>query len=290
MKNFLTILVLLPLTASYSSNVTPPQVGGCSAIIKVLLMNADIALRGCIKNADLVFKGCIGNSQTKNVIKNSWESLHEENLTKHIFKMGLDNSSQYSSFENIVQNPQLLIAMPTNHEKYLKVYNKQRVPFSAEKEILEFNTMINESENTSRLNYGVVELQTYIERSLDEFIVIFAHSEENGVKVILPNGEPIIDKEIHQICIENQKTCVVLTCYGDDFELKDRIVAKEALSMWQYAFELHLKSEKMSIEEYIYNMRVKRSSMQRNKRIQIFISASGTTGGIGYYYSSEHRK
>ena len=215
-----------------------------------------------------------------------WNELPGETIDKSILHTRTDITVPEDAFLKTVTNPHLLIAMPTNGTQYKTIYRKDSVSYSAEQELAKFSKEVLNTQNASSIDGGLSHVYASIDASEDDFVVVFAHSKDNGRTLVLPNGDKVSDLEIHEHCANQLKVCVVLTCHGDDFEILDRITADEGLAMWNAAIAKHMEGD-MSIQHFIYQMRLKRNSMKREKKIKMFLSASGTLSTTIYYYSSE---
>ena len=190
---------------------------------------------------------------------------------------------------NTSKNPILINLMPINESSYINIYKKDIVTVQALEEIDKFKVKLDSANNIQNIDTGIDDLKLQIEESNDDLIVIFGHSEKNGKLLILPNGEEISDVEIHLYCAEKDKACMVLTCFGDDFNIDSKVSATEGLKMWNEANHINEINTITNID-FIYTMRNKRVEIEKNKKIKIYISVSGTIGGVTYYYISEQIK
>jgi hypothetical protein len=218
-----------------------------------------------------------------------WTNLYGEVVEKKVlFKNNISlNQEDANLLLNIVKNPIMLNLMPTNINSYTRVYKKEATSRAVE-QLKDFETEVSSTTNIKTINTGIDDLKNEITFADDDLLVIFAHSELDGRKLILPNGDEIFDIDIHKHCAEANKACVVLTCHGDDFDIKDQVTVEEAIQMWNNALLLN-NSKEITNLDFIYNMRETRNDMKNNKKIKIYISVSGTIGGVTYYYISEEK-
>jgi hypothetical protein len=315
MKIIILLIVLLPLTVSVSFHGSPIRVGGCSAILKGCAHMAD--------NAGSAFKGCSSSSPpptryvdepaeprhfeapdespsptsyedilhklAEQTSKSDWNELRNETIKRTKIDVSNYESLPKDSFLHSVKEPHLLIAMPTDASQYKKIYRKQDVSYSAEQELAKFSKKVMDTRNATDFSGGIEHLYKSIDSTDDEFVVVFAHSEDSGRKLVLPNGEILDDSSIHKYCAKQLKVCVVLTCHGDDFDVVGKLTADEGLAMWNAAVNKVVNNSSLPIQEFIYQMRLQRHGMKRNKKVKLFLSASGTVSGTSYYYSSEEK-
>lgn len=201
----------------------------------------------------------------------------------------LINEENRNLLHNKSENPILINLMPINESSYKNIYKKDIVTTQALEEIDKFKVKLDIANNTESIDTGIDDLKLQIDESNDDLIVIFGHSEKNGKLLILPNGEEISDVEIHLYCAEKDKACMVLTCFGDDFNINNKVSATEGLKMWNEANRINETNTITNID-FIYTMRNKRVEIEKNKKIKFYISVSGTISGVTYYYISEHIK
>ncbi|MDO9213816.1 MAG: hypothetical protein Q8Q54_16380 [Methylococcales bacterium] len=222
--------------------------------------------------------------------ESDWTPLEGETINKQV--LGRVSAKNFQSlFLQPVINPHFLVAMPTTAFQYKSVYNKEFVSLGAEKELKRFNDNISSSANTLKLQGGIKHLFDEIDRTNDELVIVFAHSIDNGRVIVLPDGNKVMDDQIHNYCANISKVCVVLTCHGDDFEINGKITADDALILWTTAIKAYKRngSTDMNIKDFIDVMRLKRKELEEQQRTKIFLSISGTVTGVSYYYSSEQR-
>lgn len=213
-----------------------------------------------------------------------WLELNSEHLKYQTYKLPNYYYVKTNSYELTVDNPILLFALPTTKKQYKNIYRKNHISYGIEKSISSLSKKVSETRRAYNFDGGKNELLHQIDKSDQIPIVIFAHSENSGKMLILPTGEKILVSDIHSYCIKTNKVCAVLTCYGDDFKLNDKITAEGGLRMWDYALK---NKGKMSAQRFIYYMRKKKVTDDRIAIAKPVLSASGTTGGVGYYYYSE---
>jgi len=264
-----------------------PQVEAFASIIRFLMKLGDDA--EVIKKAPAPSTGRQLEDNFESIRDDPQRSIKGENSTNA--PLSFKNVNRYKgTFSEDAKTPQLLVAMPTNELQYKNIYNKDFVSGGSLFEINKFSKQLRKTFGSTNFNGGVSDLLASLENSNGSPVVVFAHSEDLGRTIVLPNGEKLKDQAVHEHCFKFGKVCVVLTCYGDDFSLTDKISAENALSMWNYAQQTmkHTNSSnvKISNADYIYLMAEKHFKTERENKAKILFSASGSVGGISYYYST----
>jgi len=278
MKNFWrAIAITLPTIA----------IAGAFSII-VKSCSLDSVLTNTTKQIDEIPYGSLKYADDNP--SSDWTNFDGEVIEKKVlFKNNISlNQEDANLLLNIAKNPIMLNLMPTNISSYTRVYKKEATSRAVE-QLRDFKTEVSSTTNIKTINTGIDDLKNEIIFADDDLLVIFAHSELDGTKLILPNGDEIFDIDIHKHCAEANKACVVLTCHGDDFDIKDKVTVEEAIQMWNNAVLLN-NSKKITNLDFIYNMRQTRNDMENNKKIKIYISVSGTVGGTTYYYYISEEK
>jgi hypothetical protein len=153
-----------------------------------------------------------------------------------------------------VERPKLLSLFPTDDDSYHALYG--RVPSAAASaEIRRFNASL-ASYDTSLLRSASSgeELASRIGSADGNPVVIIAHSEQNGRRIVLPSGSRLDLADLHASCVSRGKRCLVLTCHGDDFAVAGRITPADALGMWR-AGEERLRVSSPTMDEFIMGIR-----------------------------------
>src|ERR1044071_6717774 len=139
--------------------------------------------------------------------------------------------------------PRLLSLLPDDENTFVRVFAKKFTEANR-RELSAITADISAAPRTRQVRiYSAdhdsfaFELQHQIGDS--RFAVILGHSENEGRVLVLPNGRKINVAEIHQTCLEGGVTCLVLTCFGDDFGLTEEISARDAIKMWRSAMARH---------------------------------------------------
>ena len=171
-------------------------------------------------------------------------------------------------------NPRIVSFFPSNEEQYKLVYHTSP-SLSATKKIRKFDTEI------SRLN---TRIETAARKADDVFasiqdddgnpVIILAHSRKRGKQIVFPDGTTSRIDELHSRCLQALKRCLVLTCYGDDFEIDGNISAMDALKIWQTISKQRFRN----VGELIVAARKER----KNQEVRRAILFSWTSlGGVG---------
>lgn len=215
----------------------------------------------------------------------------DEVVVKEPLKLSLDLVRNQDTFATAAREPELLVAMPTTVKQYKTIYKTDTVSAGSEQRVEQFMQQLKRTDGAVDFDGGLTELFTRLDSAEGSPVVVFAHSENGGKKLILPNGNTVLDIEIHKYCAGRGKVCVVLTCHGDDFALPDKIAATDALTMWRSA-QKSMRSalangQAISNEQYIYTMRRQKSQLDTQRKAKVFISFSGPVGAVAYYYASE---
>lgn len=203
-----------------------------------------------------------------------------ERLHYSFFTNEADNLRIYDHkwFEE-VNNPQLLSLFPSNNNQYQKVYGKMP-SVSAEAKVKKFQKEISVESNL--IGEHIEDVNQIIKSILESEgnpVIIIAHSNKNGRRVIFPDGSFMDIYDIHSECIKALKRCMVLTCFGDDFEIDDKISASDALEIWKAINKKSLEQENLSVNDLITEARIVRIKQKTKK--YILISWSITSSFIG---------
>lgn len=218
-------------------------------------------------------------------------SAGEDTVVRKPMQLALDLGRNVDTFATAAREPDLLVAMPTNAHQYRTIYKAQNVSAGAEQQLKQFQQQLSQLEGVAKFDGGLDDLFAQLDNADGSPVVVFAHSEEGGKRLVLANGDTVQDVEIHKHCADRGKVCVVLTCHGDDFAITGKLAARDALAMWQHARGA-LKSraannQTLTNEEYIFAMRSRKNQIDVQNKGKVFISFSGSVGAIAFYYSSE---
>lgn len=131
-------------------------------------------------------------------------------------------------------NVHIIAVVPNSETAFKRVFIGQEFSASAEREMNEAR------EGFRRLggdvfseNEGQDSLKEWIKQHADGPIILIGHSEGKygSVRIRLPDGNTIDEVDFHKECIDAGVCGVVLTCYGSDFALHERIALSDAYQM-----------------------------------------------------------
>lgn len=219
----------------------------------------------------VIFSSCDGKkkgsqktllSQKSDFIKNlklQKPTYHIESL-HHIQKVGTRLSQS-------IDNPIFINLMPKNTQEYQHIYETEIVSTSAKVQIEKYNNDL-DSHSFKKENFeSKNEILNFIKQSSSTPIIIFGHSL-HGKTLVLPNGNKYSISNIHKECKNNHKTCLVLTCNGDDFNIEGKVTASEALSMFSHSYDAYTNGEIFKVKE-LKNKMIKQREVLKNKHMII---------------------
>jgi len=188
---------------------------------------------------------------------------------------------------NYMKKPIMLTIMPRNENEYLLMYNINKANITTVNNIKKFNKKSQNTDCIIRFNgYSVDDLYSFIKKSEDDPLIIFAHSIHKGKKIALLNGNRIDTVEIHKKCLDYNKNCLVLTCDGADFNIKGKVTALDALQIWEKSMQkTHAQT---TIEDFKELIQYNRELIETKRKVYITFSLS-TGGGINYVVFSEYK-
>lgn len=180
--------------------------------------------------------------------------------------------------------PKLLSFLPDTEKDFIRVFGHPWTE-SSRSELEKALAKVGKLPRAKQVKMEFAEtrlLAWQLEQQIDDsrFVVILGHSEDEGRVLVFPSGQRVAVADIHRTCAEVGSTCLVLTCYGDDFGLTGKISASDALHMWDAALSRHSAAlDTVTPAEFAYTMRVARG--ERITRHRIVLTASiGSSGAI----------
>jgi len=201
---------------------------------------------------------------------------------EHIHYSNIDNMRYAdidSSWFEAVESPKIVSLFPATPNQYKNIYGRSP-SVAAESKLKNFNEQINAEPYIVKRNKDQADL---ILKSIEDAdgspIVILAHSEDGGRKVVFPDGTSMDVTKVHAKCIEALKRCMMLTCHGDDFGITENITASEALSIWKSVSSLANNSDnKVTVSDLILEARTVRSKQKARKKIIIAWATASVIG------------
>jgi len=207
----------------------------------------------------------------KSRLKNS--AYHTENL-HYIQKIGTRLSPH-------IKNPIFVNLMPSNITQYKNIYETDIVSSSAKLQVDNYNKDL-ENHSFKKENLSTEEeILNFIKKSDSTPIVLFGHSIY-GKTLVLPNGQKYSISTIHKECKSNNKTCLVLTCDGDDFNIEGKVTASEALEMFSTAHHAFTNQEISRVNDLEEIMIKKRGSLQSRHQIIVSFTVINISTGATY--------
>ena len=171
--------------------------------------------------------------------------------------------------------------MPSNITQYKNIYETSIVTSSARSQIDIYNKDL-ESHSFKKENLeSKQEILDFIKKSDSTPIVIFGHSI-NGKVLVLPNGQKYSISTVHKACKSNKKSCLVLTCDGDDFDIEGKVTASEALKMFSSAHASFTNKEIFKVKDLEERMIKERDSLKNKHQIIVSFTMVNLTTGATY--------
>ena len=182
---------------------------------------------------------------------------------------------------NSAASPALLSLIPSNEQQYRNVYG--RYPSSnAEYKLKQFNKDIAEDPSVIKTP-STDQVFTAIKEGGGRPTVIIAHSDNDGKRIIFPDGSKMDVSKIHSRCVRMSRRCLVLTCYGDDFELQESISAMDALSIWKHISKVDVGT----VDDLVAEAVSTRARQKTRKRIAVSAVVTTATGVTVIVISTE---
>lgn len=207
----------------------------------------------------------------KNKSKNS--AYHIESW-KYIQKAG-------SRLSKYIDNPIFINLMPSNTTQYKNIYETDIVTSSAKSQVDTYNKVL-ENHSFKKENFeSKQEILDFIKKSDAIPIVIFGHSI-NGKILVLPNGQKYSVSKLHKECKNNNKSCLVLTCDGDDFNIEGKVTASEALEMFSSAHLAFKNQEISKVKDLEKKMIAKRDNLKNRHQIIVSFTIVNISTGATY--------
>jgi hypothetical protein len=207
----------------------------------------------------------------KSKLKNS--TYHTENL-HYIQKMG-------TRLSPYIKNPIFINLMPSNTTQYQNIYETDIISSSAKSQIDSYNKNLKNHSFKKKSFTKEQEILSFIKKSNSTPIVLFGHSI-NGKTLVLPNGQKYSITAIHKECKSNKKTCLVLTCDGDDFNIEGKVTAFEALEMFNSAHHAFTNQEIRRVKDLEKIMIKKRDSLKNKYQIIVSFTVINISTGATY--------
>ena len=207
----------------------------------------------------------------KSILKTS--TYHTENL-HYIQKIGTRLSPH-------IKNPIFVNLMPTNVTQYKNIYKTDIVSLSAKSQVDNYNKDL---ENQSFKKENLItkqEILEFIKKSNSTPIILFGHSIY-GKTLVLPNGQKYSISMLHKECKTLNKTCLVLTCDGDDFDIEGKITASEALKIFNSAHHAFINQKISRVEDLKEVMIKKRDSLKNKHQIIVSFTVINLSTGATY--------
>ena len=191
-----------------------------------------------------------------------------------------------------VQEPHLIAAFPTDDSQFSKVY-LQTPSASSTKEMHSLTAKL----PTAATSWEWTKFSGRLPFSQElkglqkaDLVGIIAHSEDEGRTLVLPNGTRIDFAKLHEICSNQGKVCIVLSCFSDDLKIKIEITTAEALTMWNSAIKKWQKEPTWGSDEFIAEIRQSRTRMINRRKIYLStVVGTGVIGG-GYQLTSSRQQ
>lgn len=183
-----------------------------------------------------------------------------------------------------VDSPSMIYMMPKTINEYESVYGYDP-SYTAIKAMQTADSKVNLS-NSIKASY-ISDLESYIISSNSKPVVIFAHSSQKGNIIHLPDGSTVRAEDIHRFCLENNKNCMILTCHGDDFSIKNRVTADEVIDIWDDMVYASSHSD-LTVGNF-RSLFVSKRKAKKNKR-NIAISLTFSVSGGSYYLILSNEK
>lgn len=283
--------LLLVLGRSCDAMLTPARVVDDLPIPSVATRLDDLGdgVHGASKGVDL--HASIGADE---VIRRAREAEEEAVAGGRV--TGEDIETFYSHIHPRVavdlpaSNPKLLVLFPRNAREYRAVYGYEPTA-SGEAQIRRLNRRFAREADVERLE-PMGRLADALGRSDESSpLVILGHSEEEGGVLVLPTGERIGVVDVHRQCQAAGKTCIVLTCHGEDLGIQGELAPEDAFAMWQAARRENQESA-LTIAEFALTMREDQAVREARHKIAVSGLGVGVATGAGatYVYISRRRR
>jgi hypothetical protein len=179
----------------------------------------------------------------------------------------------------------VLAAFPSNESQYSVVYRR---PWTASVES-EAGRLRRLAETMSDVTF--FENETYIELravlaafDAGDVVVIVTHAVDDGLTLVLANGQRIRYSEVHRQCAESTVRCIVLSCKSVDLALSGEIETRDALELLKQTEAEGLTD----YESYVRLLRERRAQQEQKHGIVITASVLGT-GGVFLAVASHQR-
>ena len=238
-------------------------------------------LKGLIRTADDVPR--VGR-RLPSELRLPLMQLADDEVIERIAIRSVDASGDWY---NAADNPRLMSLIPGNDEQYRKVYGR----FPSETAKAKLNVVRDYIEaNVSVVGRGVEwsdasDVFRHIESSEGRPVVIIAHSEDFGKKVVFPNGESMDVSVIHAECLRVSKRCLVLTCYGDDFGIEGSISTLDALGIWSEITTAGWLDVIGSVDGLVWAARRVRAQQLAKRKIAVSAVVIGSGGAASVVIS-----
>jgi len=208
---------------------------------------------------------------SKTKLKNS--TYHIEHL-KYVQKAG-------TRLSKYIDNPIFINLMPSNITQYKNIYETKIVTLSAKSQIETYNKDLENYSFKKENLESKQDILEFIKKSDSTPIIIFGHSI-NGKVLVLPNGQKHTISTLHKECKHNNKSCLVLTCNGDDFDVTGKVTASEALEMFDSAHIAFSNKEIFRVKDLEKVMIEKRDSLKNKHQIVISFTIVNISTGATY--------
>ncbi len=153
-------------------------------------------------------------------------------MTHQLPRVGIQHMDDAPWFKTATKL-ELVSLFPNSIDEYKNVYKKSP-SLGAEKKLRSFAAEISNEPDKIKIKSGSKsDLLASLDDSDGNPIIIIAHSEDNGAIIVFPDGGRLETIELHKSCIKEQKRCLVITCFSNDFELPGAISAEDALKTWR---------------------------------------------------------
>ena len=121
---------------------------------------------------------------------------------------------EISHLNRPVNSIELFNFFPINEKEFIISF--ERLPSAKEaSSIKNLESKIQERSRSNNFSdFSENELQLKIKNSNNDLIIIFAHSRKNGEVIVFPSGKTLDRTDIHRICRNAEKNCLILTCNG----------------------------------------------------------------------------
>lgn len=210
--------------------------------------------------------------------------LSSQISSRHFYRQSFDDY-----LDEIVDQPRLISAIPTNEQAFLKVYSSRSYTATNRKSLESFNKELNNVDSAQlQKSSSISELEDAISMADSRPIVIFGHSEGKGKILVLASGEKAHVAEIHSYCQRMEKACMVLTCNGDDFSIGGKLIATHALKMWKESTKLAgaKNGSPLTVLQFRDEMIRVRTTLKVAEFVTLSIATTSTAGGTVYVVSS----